>query len=146
MTSSNGNIFHVTGPLWGNPPITGGFPSQRPVARSFDGFFDMRLKQTTEKTVLETPGRSLWRYCNGNICRGCLIVSESILRYMGNESTWLGLTNKVKHSKKVHKLFYTHTNLTFLMKDQIEKKKIFRQTAVLTVSGKWPVDSCPVRS
>ena len=27
----------------GNPPVTGLFPSQRPVARSFDVFFDMRL-------------------------------------------------------------------------------------------------------
>ena len=25
MTSSNGNIFHVTGPLWGNPPVTWSF-------------------------------------------------------------------------------------------------------------------------
>ena len=28
----------------GNPPVTGGFPSQRPVTRSFDVFFDVRLK------------------------------------------------------------------------------------------------------
>ena len=24
MTSSNGNIFRITGPLWGKPPVTGG--------------------------------------------------------------------------------------------------------------------------
>ena len=29
----------------GNPPVTGGFPSQRPVTRSFDAFFDVRLKK-----------------------------------------------------------------------------------------------------
>ena len=34
MTSSNRNIFRVTGE----------FPSQRPVARSFGVFFDLRLK------------------------------------------------------------------------------------------------------
>ena len=28
----------------GNPPVTGEFPSQRPVTRSFDVFFDLRLK------------------------------------------------------------------------------------------------------
>ena len=28
----------------GNPPVTGGFLSQRPVTRSFDVFFDLRLK------------------------------------------------------------------------------------------------------
>ena len=32
--------FHVTG-LW-NSPLTGEFPSQRPVSRSFDIFFDLR--------------------------------------------------------------------------------------------------------
>ena len=36
MTSSNGNIFRVTGPSWGKPPVPVGFPSQRPVAWSFD--------------------------------------------------------------------------------------------------------------
>ena len=35
-TSSNGNIFRVTGPLWGKPPVTGGFSSQRSVTRSFN--------------------------------------------------------------------------------------------------------------
>ena len=36
MTSSNGSLFHVTSPLWGEPPVTGGFQSQRSVMRSFD--------------------------------------------------------------------------------------------------------------
>ena len=35
MTSSNGNIFRVTGPLCGNSPVTGEFPAQRPVRRGF---------------------------------------------------------------------------------------------------------------
>ena len=29
MASPNGSIFPVTGPLWGEPPVTGEFPSQR---------------------------------------------------------------------------------------------------------------------
>ena len=32
-TSSNGNILRVTGALWGNSPVNGEFPSQRPVTR-----------------------------------------------------------------------------------------------------------------
>ena len=44
MTSSNGNIFGVTGPLCGESPVTGEFPSQRPVTRSFDVFFGLRLE------------------------------------------------------------------------------------------------------
>ena len=47
MTSSNGNIFRVTGPLCGEftGPVTGEFPLQRPVMRSFDVFFDLRLNK-----------------------------------------------------------------------------------------------------
>ena len=37
----------------GNPPVTGGFPSRRSVTRSFDDFFDLRLKKI-EQTI-ETP-------------------------------------------------------------------------------------------
>ena len=39
VTSSNGNIFRVTGLFVGNSPVTGEFPPQRPVTRSFDVFF-----------------------------------------------------------------------------------------------------------
>ena len=44
MTSSNGSIFRVTGPLCGNSPVTGELPAQRPVTRSFVVFFDRRLE------------------------------------------------------------------------------------------------------
>ena len=37
----NGNIFHITGPLCGKPPVTSEFSSQRPVTGSFDVFFDL---------------------------------------------------------------------------------------------------------
>ena len=43
MTSSNGNIFRATGPLCGEFIAPGEFPTQRPVARSFDVFFDLCL-------------------------------------------------------------------------------------------------------
>ena len=42
MTSSNGMIFRVTGPLCGEFTGPGEFPTQGPVTRSFDIFFDMR--------------------------------------------------------------------------------------------------------
>ena len=41
MTSSNGNIFRVTGPLCGEFTGPGEFPAQRPVTQSFDVFFQM---------------------------------------------------------------------------------------------------------
>ena len=38
----------------GNPRVTGGFPSQRPVARSFDVLIWSTPEQTDEHTI-ETP-------------------------------------------------------------------------------------------
>ena len=53
----------------GNPPVIGGFPSQGPVTRSFDIFFDLclnkRLSKQQRRWWFETPSRSLWRHCNG---------------------------------------------------------------------------------
>ena len=52
----------------GNSPVTGEFPAQSPVTRSFDVFFDLRLNQQLSKQWrrwwFETPSRSLWRLCN----------------------------------------------------------------------------------
>ena len=66
MTSSNGNIFRVTGPLCGEFTGPGEFPTQRPVTRSFDVFFDLRLNKPLSKQSwgwwFETLSRSLWRH------------------------------------------------------------------------------------
>ena len=52
----------------GNSPVTGEFPSQRPVTRTFDVFFDLHLYKQMSKHSwrwwLETPSGSLWRHCN----------------------------------------------------------------------------------
>ena len=70
MTSSNGNIFRVTGPLRGEFTGPGEFPAQRPVTRSFDVFFDLRLNKRLSKQPpgwwFETPLWPLWRQCNGH--------------------------------------------------------------------------------
>ena len=67
-TSPNRNIFRVTGPLCGEFTGHGEFPSQRPVTRIFDVFFDLRLNKRLSKQPwgwwFETPSRSLWRHCN----------------------------------------------------------------------------------
>ena len=55
----------------GNSPVTGEFPSQRPVTRSFDVFFDLRLYKRLSKhswrRCFETPSLSLWRHCNTSL-------------------------------------------------------------------------------
>ena len=56
-------------PLWGgNSPVTGEFPSQRPVTGSFDVFFVLclikRLSKQSWRWWFETSSRSSWRDCN----------------------------------------------------------------------------------
>ena len=52
----------------GNSPITGEFPAQRPLTRSFDVFFDLPLNRWLSKQSwvwwFETLSRPLWRHCN----------------------------------------------------------------------------------
>ena len=64
-----------------NSQLIGEFPSQRPVMRSFDVFFDLRLNKRLSKQSLdwwfETPSCPLWRQCNEcwwkyrGECHGC---------------------------------------------------------------------------
>ena len=52
----------------GNSPVPGEFPAQRPVTRSFDVCFDLRLNKRLSKQSrgwwLETQSRPLWRHSN----------------------------------------------------------------------------------
>ena len=52
----------------GNSLVTGEFPSQRPVTRIFNVFFDLHQNKRLSKQWwgwwLETPSRQLWRHCN----------------------------------------------------------------------------------
>ena len=59
----------------GNQPVTGGFPSQRPVTRSFEVFFDVRLNKRLNKQSrcrwFERPLCSLWRHCKDYVFVPC---------------------------------------------------------------------------
>ena len=52
----------------GNSPVTGEFPPQRPVTRSFDVFLDLRLNKRFSKQswgwLFEMTLCPLWRHCN----------------------------------------------------------------------------------
>ena len=83
MTSSNGNIFRVTGPLCGEFTGPGEFPTQRPVTRSFDVFFDLRLNKRLNKQSwgwwFETLSRPFWRHRNvsqQNTWHVCYMILE----------------------------------------------------------------------
>ena len=52
----------------GNSPVTGEFPSERPVTQSFDIFFDLCLNKQLSKQSwgwwFEMPSHPLWCHCN----------------------------------------------------------------------------------
>ena len=65
-------IFPALLAVWaGKSPVTGEIPAQRPVRRSFDDFFDLRLNTRLSKLWwgwwFETPSRPLWRHSNDKI-------------------------------------------------------------------------------
>ena len=68
QTSLNGSISALLTLCTGNLPVTGEFPAQRPVTRSFGVFFDLRLNKQLSKQWwgwwFETPSRPLWRHRN----------------------------------------------------------------------------------
>ena len=78
MTTSNGNIFRVTGLL------CAAFTGHRwiPLTKASDAelwwFFDLslnkRLSKQSKRRWFETPSRSLWRHCNTQCSR--MIVSH----------------------------------------------------------------------
>ena len=90
MTSSNGNIFLVTGPLCGEFTGHRWIPrTQRPVTRSVGVFFDLRLNKRLSKQSrswwFKTQSGSLWRHCNGltkavlKIGQGWVITSHCFM-------------------------------------------------------------------
>ena len=79
-------FFRVTGPLceeftghrWGNSPVTGEFPAQRPVTEALMFSLICALNKRSSKQPwgwwFETPSWSLWRQCNGPWWRFCCDV------------------------------------------------------------------------
>ena len=61
----------------GNSPVTGEFPAQRPVMRSFDVFFDLSLNKRLSKQSrglwFEMSSRLLWRH--GNVINTSNVIS-----------------------------------------------------------------------
>ena len=73
----------------GNSPVPGEFPTQRPVTRSFDVFFDLCLNKWFSKQRwgwwFETLSRPLWRNRNEIIASDSILwnaINFSCLRYL----------------------------------------------------------------
>ena len=81
----------------GNSPVTGEFPSQRPVTRSFDIFLVLRLNKRLSKQSwgwwFETPSCLLWRHCYVKITKGFWIFCNcprSMKWYIYRWHIWTG--------------------------------------------------------
>ena len=73
----------------GNWPVPGEFPAQKPVTRSFDVFFDLRLNQRLIKQSwgwwFETLPRPVWRQCNVDVSEPVFCVASTI-KHDGNNA------------------------------------------------------------
>ena len=92
MTSSNENIAALQDFCAGNSRVTVELPIQRPVTRSFDGFFDLRLNERLSKRWwgwwFEPPSGSLWRHCNvGAVKSAYCILCQFLVRL--SEPSWV---------------------------------------------------------
>ena len=69
----------------GKPPVTAGFPSQRPVTLSFGVFSDRclytRLNKQSRRWRFETPLHPLWRHCNSADCFFLLRYGGPLFRH-----------------------------------------------------------------
>ena len=85
MTSSNGTFSALLAICAGNSPVTGEFPTQRPVTRSFDIFFDLRLNRRLSKQSWGwwfALSRPLWRHGNGqSFFNGLSICLPGVLNF-----------------------------------------------------------------
>ena len=99
MTSSNGNIFRVTGHLCGDSPVPGEFSAQRPVTRGFAVFFDLYLNKWLSKQSwgwwFETPSYPLWRHRNEDWS-----FSQTPVPLIQNSSGLLDSVTEVTYSKR----------------------------------------------
>ena len=111
-------VFALLASCEGNPSVSVGFPSQRPVTRSFDVFFYLRLSKWFSKQSrcrsFETPWRSLWRRCNDTcVCPvdladgRCLFSREDwnyIISADKDAPSWLQVNTPMSHQ------FYRHAS------------------------------------
>ena len=99
MTSSNGNISALLAICVGNSTVPGKFPAQRPVTRSFDIFFHLRLNKQLNKQSrdwwFQAPSHQLWRHSNVYYSSCNWRMSQDLLlTQIGN---WLTLVTSPSH-------------------------------------------------
>ena len=138
MTSSNGNIFRVTGPLCGDSTVAGEFLARRPVARSFDVFVDLRLNKRLSKHPRRwwfvTPLLLLRRHC---------VMSTNLLEYTDpGPGGWINIKIKMSSyqyrkshcgDKTILRPSYLHNGISYTGKTT----SLYWIEAQFTIYGWW---------
>ena len=110
MTSSNGNISALLSLCAGNSPVTGEFASQRPVTRSCDAFFDLRLN--INGWVNNREAGDLRRHCAHYEVTVIFHFQNAVLSYthIGHNCFRLNCTHAFKKgfSHQVHVVCQVH--------------------------------------
>ena len=106
----------------GKSPVTGEFPSQRPVTRSFDVIFDLRLNKRSSKQMwgwwLETPLWPLWRHCNVSIWYALLALATKYFAFSSSitdsrrwaSGTWISMVIIVTPTLNTWRIMTSHVD------------------------------------
>ena len=130
----------------GNSPVTGEFPSQRAVTRSFDVFFDLLLNKRLGKQPwgwwFEPPPSPLWRHCNVMIKAQfeCVHLPLSHRHYFIRYGDISDFTKSTSGSLRLtflfcgfqHRRYLSCMNLTF-----IQRPPYFVSMKTWQIEGNW---------
>ena len=110
MTSSNGSIFRVTGPLCGEFTGHRWIPRTKASDAEFDVFFDLRLNIRASKQSqgwwFETPSRSLWCHSNDALPSSAIREPVKFIFDVTVERTlwkWLNIHSQILLISKIQK-------------------------------------------
>ena len=104
----------------GNSPVPVNSP-HKPVTRSFDVFFDLRLNKRLNKQSwgwwFETLSRSLWRHCNGwySTCS----VTSHYLKFWANAGLLLITEHFSEIQIKIHQFLYKIIDLKCRLQNHV---------------------------
>ena len=132
----------------GNSPVPGGFPSQRPVTRSFEVFFDLRLNKRLSKQSwgwwFETTPHPLRRHSNEVLT--CLFGAKSLAdpKRAYCKLYPRGKVLKCRETSKMQKMFFFLSALfiqTYWRFNKHAKHAIFSVYGIIIV-GLFKWDTC----
>ena len=111
----------------GKSPVTGEFPAQRPVTRSFVVFFDLHLNNRLSKHWrgwwCGTPPRPLWRTCNGSKANLRYLIAATglvILLKLNSNLRFAASVILKSEGKTTGHLFYTTSSCVHHFKPSVD--------------------------